>query len=125
MIEFNQKGDFAKLTRYLEKVDKAAKMPDLDLFAKEAIDALYEATPKRTGLTAASWHYKIENSNGLIKVVFTNSNIQNGVCVALVLQYGHGTGWGGWVEGRDYINPALQPVVDRLINKLWKEVTES
>ena len=123
MFEFNQKGNFEGLTRYLVKANEAAKLPDLEAFAQEAVEALSADTPKRTGLTAASWHYKIEHNNGIYKVIFLNSNIQEGVCIALVLQYGNGTGWGGWVEGRDYINPAIQPVFDKAVSKLWREVT--
>ena len=86
--------------------------------------ALSSATPVDTGLTANSWYYKIERDANSVKIVFCNSNIQNGIPIAIILQYGHGTGTGGWVEGRDYINPAIQPVFDKIANNAWREVTK-
>ena len=75
--------------------------------------------------TAASWCYEITNKNNTITISFHNSNIQNGVPIAILLQYGHGTGTGGWVQGRDYINPAIQPIFDQIAEYAWKEVTRS
>lgn len=123
MITVRQKGDFAKLTRYLVKANNAARLKDLDRYGREGVAALASATPVDTGLTANSWYYKIERSKGSVTINFCNSNIQNGVPIAIILQYGHGTGTGGWVEGRDYINPAIQPIFDKLANDAWKEVT--
>ena len=82
------------------------------------------ATPTRTGKTAASWSYEIKRQNGSTSIEFLNSNINKGVPIAIILQYGHGTGTGGWVEGRDYINPAIQPIFDKLAEEAWKEVTK-
>lgn len=124
MITFRQKGDFSKVTRYLERVNKAAKISDLDKYGREGVAALASATPVDTGKTASSWYYKIENKNGLIKISFFNSNINKGVPIAIVLQYGHGTRNGGWVEGRDYINPAIQPIFDKITEDAWREVTK-
>lgn len=124
MISFRQKGDFSKLTRFLEKAKEAVKLGDLDKYGREGVEALASATPKDSGLTASSWYYEIENNNGTAKIKFNNSNIQNGVPIAIILQYGHGTGTGGWVEGRDYINPAIQPIFDRIVDDAWKEVTK-
>ena len=124
MISFRQKGDFSKLTSYLEKAKEAVKIGDLDKFGREGVAALASATPYKTGLTANSWYYEIENSDGSVKISFNNSNIQNGVPIAIILQYGHGTGTGGWVEGRDYINPAIQPIFDRIAENAWREVTK-
>ena len=124
MITFRQKGDFSKLTRYLERVNKAAKISDLDKYGREGVAALASATPVDTGKTASSWYYKIENKTGLIKISFFNSNINKGVPIAIVLQYGHGTRNGGWVEGRDYINPAIQPIFDKITEDAWREVTK-
>ena len=124
MIRIRQKGDFANLTKYLQKAKKSATVSSLERFGKEGVAALASATPVASGLTANSWHYKIERDNGIYKIVFYNSNIQNGVPIAIILQYGHGTRNGGWVEGRDYINPAIQPVFDNLANEAWKEVTK-
>lgn len=123
MISVRQKGGYAKLTRYLIKLDKAAKFADLDKYGKEGVAALSSATPVDTGLTSKSWYYEIEQGQGYAKIIFCNSNVQNGVPIAIILQYGHGTGTGGWVEGRDYINPALRSTFDKIANNAWKEVT--
>ena len=125
MISFRHNGDFSKLTSFLEKVKQVVKISDLDKYGKEGVAALMSATPKDTGLTANSWSYEIIRSSGNIKIVWNNSNIQNGVPIAVILQYGHGTKNGGYVQGRDYINPAIQPVFDRIAKESWKEVTET
>ena len=124
MISFRQKGDFSKLTRYLERVKEATKIGILDKYGKEGVAALASATPTETGKTASSWYYEIEHQNGSAKISFNNSNINKGVPIAIILQYGHGTGTGGWVQGRDYINPAIQPLFDRIAEEAWKEVTK-
>lgn len=123
MITFRQKGDFSKLTRYLERVKEAAKIGDLDKYGREGVAALASATPVDTGKTASSWNYKIERKNGSVAITFNNTNINNGVPIAIILQYGHGTRNGGWVEGRDYINPAIQPIFDKIAENAWREVT--
>lgn len=124
MITVRQKGDFAKLTRYFEKIKKTARLVDLDKYGREGVRALSSATPVDTGLTANSWYYKIERKNGLASIIFYNSNVQNGVPIAIILQYGHGTRNGGWVQGRDYINPAIQPIFDNMAKEAWREVTK-
>lgn len=124
MISFRQKGDFSKLTRYLERAKEAAKIGILDKYGKEGVAALASATPTETGKTANSWYYEVKNQNGSAKITFNNSNINKGVPIAIILQYGHGTGTGGWVQGRDYINPAVQPLFDRIAEEAWKEVTK-
>lgn len=124
MISFRQKGDFTKLTRYLERAKNTVKLGDLDKYGKEGVAALSSATPVDTGLTASSWYYKIERSNGSVAITFFNSNIQNGVPIAIILQYGHGTRNGGFVQGRDYINPAIQPIFDKITESAWREVTK-
>lgn len=124
MIKFRQKGDFSKLTRYLANVNKAVKVRDLDKFGKEGVAALASATPVDSGQTANSWYYEIEQKNGSATITFCNSNIQNGVPIAIILQYGHGTRNGGWVQGRDYINPAIQPIFDKIAENAWREVTK-
>ena len=124
MISFRQKGDCSKLTSYFERVKQAAKLSDLDKYGREGVAALASATPVDTGLTADSWYYKITNDGQSAKVTFYNSNIQNGVPIAIILQYGHGTRNGGWVQGRDYVNPAVQPIFDKLANEAWREVTK-
>ena len=124
MIEFKQKGDFAKLNRYLERMREVAKIGDLDKYGKEGVAALSSATPIDTGKTANSWSYKINRQNGSVSIDFYNSNFSNGVPIAIILQYGHATNNGGWVQGRDYINPAIQPIFDKIAKNAWKEVTE-
>lgn len=124
MIKFRQKGDFSKLTRFLEKAKEAVHLGDLDKYGREGVAALASATPVDSGLTADSWRYEITNKQGSVKITFYNSNIQNGVPIAIILQYGHGTRNGGWVQGRDYINPAIQPIFDKIANKAWREVTK-
>lgn len=122
MITFRQKGDFSKMTRFLEKAKEAVRMGDLDKYGREGVAALASATPIETGLTANSWFYEIEHKNGSSTISFHNSNIQNGVPIAIILQYGHGTRNGGWVQGRDYINPSIQPLFDKIANEAWREV---
>lgn len=124
MIRFKQKGDFSKLTKYFENVKNSINIKDLDRFGKEGVKALSEATPVDTGLTSRSWYYKIENKNDRIILSFQNSNIKDGVPIAIIIQYGHATGNGGWVQGRDYINPAIQPIFDKIAKEAWREVTK-
>ena len=124
MISFRQKGDFSKLTSYLERVREAAKSGTLDRYGREGVAALKSATPVDSGKTADSWYYEITRTSGSVSIVFNNSNINDGVPIAIILQMGHGTGTGGWVQGRDYINPAIQPVFDKIANDAWKEVSK-
>lgn len=124
MITFRQKGDFSKLSRYLERVKEAVKLGDLDKYGRAGVAALSSATPVESGLTASSWYYEIERQNGSVSIAFYNSNINQGVPIAIILQLGHGTGTGGWVQGRDYINPAIQPIFDQIAEDAWKEVTK-
>lgn len=125
MISFRQKGDFSNLTNFLKKPVKSDITRILEQYGQEGVAALSSATPVDSGLTAKSWYYKINRGNGSVTISFHNSNIQNGVPIAVIIQYGHGTGNGGWVQGRDYINPAIQPVFDKIVNKAWKEVSKS
>ena len=124
MISFRQKGDFSKLNRYFERLRETAKIGVLDKFGRAGVAALASATPTETGLTASSWYYEIKRQNGSVSIEFLNSNVNKGVPIAIILQYGHGTGTGGWVEGRDYINPAIQPIFDQLAEEAWMEVTK-
>ena len=125
MISFRQKGDFSKTMQFLVKAKKGVKLSDLDKYGREGVAALASATPVDTGETANSWYYEIVHENGTITITFNNSHIQNGVPIAVILQYGHGAGPGGWVEGRDYINPAIQPIFDKIAENAWREVTKS
>lgn len=124
MISFRQKGDFSKLTRFLERMKEGIRLGELDKYGREGVAALSSATPVESGLTASSWYYEITNKKSQARITFYNSNVQNGVPIAIIIQYGHGTGTGGWVEGRDYINPAVRPVFDKLADAAWKEVTK-
>lgn len=124
MISFRQKGDFSKLNRYLEKVKASARLSILDKYGREGVAALASATPIDSGETANSWFYEISHDNGSATIAFCNSHINQGVPIAIILQYGHGTGTGGWVEGRDYINPAIQPIFDKIVEEAWREVTK-
>lgn len=124
MIRFSHKGDFSKTQRFFERVKEVVRLGDLDKYGREGVAALASATPVDTGLTASSWYYEIEHQSDSATISFHNSNIQNGVPIAIILQYGHGTRNGGWVEGRDYINPAIQPIFDKIANDAWKEVTK-
>ena len=124
MITFRHKGNFNKLTVFLEKADRTARLKDLDKYGREGVAALASATPVDTGLTASSWYYEIKRQNGVVSLNFCNSNVNNGIPIAIILQYGHGTRNGGWVEGRDYINPAIQPIFDKIADEAWKEVTK-
>lgn len=123
MITFRHKGDFSKTTKFFQRANRIIKISDLDRYGQAGVAALESATPIESGETSLSWYYKIEQQNGQIAIAFYNSHINNGVPIAIILQYGHGTGTGGWVQGRDYINPAIQPIFDQIANEAWKEVT--
>lgn len=123
MITFRSKGDFSKTVRYLEKVKNAKMNSIFDKYGQDGVAALASATPVDSGETANSWNYKVEIQNGSATISFYNTHVNQGVPIAIILQYGHGTGTGGWVKGRDYINPAIQPIFDKIVNEAWKEVT--
>lgn len=124
MIGFRQKGDFSKTKKYFNRLQRAINSGVFDQYGKEGVAALSAATPVDTGLTSRSWSYKVVQGRNSISIVFNNSNVQNGVPIAIILQYGHATRNGGWVEGRNYINPAIQPIFDKLVRKAWGEVTK-
>ena len=123
MIRLKQKGDFSKVTGYLEKLKSYMKMSILDKYGREGVQALASATPVDSGKTASSWTYEATISGDSASLTFSNTNVNKGVPIAIVLQYGHGTRNGGYVQGRDYINPAIQPVFDKMAQEIWKEVT--
>lgn len=123
-IGFRLKGDFSKTNRYLERVKEASRIKILEKYGSEGVAALSAATPVDTGLTASSWYYKIEHQVNSASIIFCNSHVNKGVPIAIILQYGHGTGTGGYVQGRDYINPAIQPLFDRIAQAAWWEVTK-
>lgn len=123
MIKFSNKGDFTKTINFMQSAKKAINISSIEKYAKDGVNALMAATPVDSGLTSKSWYYEIERTKNSITIKFNNSNIVNGVPIAIILQYGHGTRNGGYVSGRDYINPAIQPIFDKITNDAWKEVT--
>lgn len=124
MISFRQTGDWSKTTNFMKRLKQRKYLNSLDKYGQRGVDALSSATPVDTGKTANSWSYEIRNNDKKVSIIFKNSNIVNGVPIAIILQYGHGTRNGGWVEGRDYINPAIQPIFDEIVKEAWGEVTK-
>lgn len=123
MVTLSSKGNWNKTYAFLERCRKFVNSSVLDKYGKEGVEALSNATPVDTGLTASSWYYTTSSNERSSKITFWNSNIQNGVPIAIILQYGHGTINGGYVQGRDYINPAIRPIFDKILDNLWEEVT--
>lgn len=124
MITLHARGNFDRLDSFLEKALEAVKLGRLDKYGRRGVAALKDATPVDTGETASSWYYKISRDDDITRLTFYNSNIQNGCPIAIILQYGHMAN-GVWVEGRDYINPAIQPIFDEIAKNAWKEVTST
>lgn len=122
IIVFKQKGNFKKTRKFLKRCSNLQLDDLLDQYGKEGVEALARATPKDTGKTAASWSYAVHKSDGRITITWSNSNIVDGVPIAVILQYGHGTRNGGYVEGADYINPAMRPIFERIAQRAWGEV---
>ena len=124
-ISFSSKGDFSKTIKFLNKVKNVKINNILSKYGEIGVNALSQATPKDSGVTSRSWNYKIEVNNDNASIVWYNTNVVKGVNIAVILQYGHGTRNGGWVEGIDYINPAMKPIFDKIANQVWKEVTNN
>jgi hypothetical protein len=125
MVFVTSAGSFDRTEKFLMFLRTGALYRTLDGFARQGVAALASATPVDTGLTAASWDYSIESGPGSCKITWTNSNTEEGFPVAIKLQFGHGTGTGGYVAGRDYINPAIRPVMDSIANAVWRVVTSA
>lgn len=123
VIKFVQHGDFKKTYSFLEKCLEIFDLGFLDKYGRKGVEALSKATPVDTGLAASSWYYNIERDGKKVRLQWLNSDIENGVPVAVILQYGHATKNGGWVEGIDYINPAIQPIFNEIAEESWKEMT--
>lgn len=123
VVSFHHKGNFQKTDNFLKKAKQGDYFRSLEKFAQEGVNALASATPIDSGKTAASWDYTISRSKSSVSITWTNSNINNGVNIAVIIQYGHGTRNGGYVQGRDYINPAIRPIFDKIAENVWKEVT--
>ena len=124
-VKFEVSGNFSNTERFLNQIRHKDYLNVLDEFGRQGVQALRNATPVDSGKTAESWNYEIHQTEGTTELVWTNSNINDGVPIAIILQYGHGTGTGGYVQGRDYINPAIRPIFDKIAEKAWKVVTES
>lgn len=125
LIGFESVGDLSKTNNFLKNVINTNALitrARIRSIAEQGVAALAASTPVDTGKTASSWSYEIEEKNGKTVVYWTNSNVNKGVNIAIILQYGHGTRNGGYVEGRDYINPALKPVFDKMSSEMWKAV---
>ena len=124
-VKFEVSGGFTKTERFLNRMKRREYLKVLDEFGRDGVQALRNATPVDSGATAEAWDYEIKRSRNYTEIVWTNSNINDGVPIAVILQYGHGTGTGGYVQGRDYINPAIRPIFDEIAEKAWKVVTSS
>lgn len=124
MITFRQKGDFSKALNFFERLKNLFNAGILDKYGREGVEALSRATPVDSGKTAASWRYEIKNTSNGMAIEFHNDNVPPGadVSVAILIQYGHGLRGGGYVQGRDYINPAARPIFDRLSEELSRKV---
>lgn len=118
------RGTFSLTQAFLKRLEEQRYLRVLSKYGEIGVQALSEATPKDSGITASSWSYEVKMKDGNPGIFWSNSNVNQGVNIAIILQYGHGTGTGGWVEGMDYINPALKPIFDKLIDDVWKEVTK-
>lgn len=123
MIEIKSKGDFKKTQDYLNKMAKQEYTALLKHYGEVGVRALSSSTPKDSGITANSWYYDLEKRKGKYYLVWRNSNIKDNTSIAILLQYGHSTGTGGWVEGRDYINPAIAPIFDQISSEIWRTAT--
>lgn len=124
MISFTQKGSFKNTERYLSKLSASQAFAVLSKYGSLGVNALSNATPVESGLTAQSWYYEIVQRTGFYSIRWHNHNVNEGKPIAILIQYGHGTGTGGYVQGRDYINPAIRPIFDQMANDLWREVTQ-
>ena len=123
MLIITQKGNFNNVTRYLNRLKEAERLTVLNKYGSLGVAALSNATPMDTGLTAASWYYTIVSRKGYYSIRWHNSHIEDGIPIAVLIQYGHGTGTGGYVQGRDYIMPAMRPIFDQIAAEAWREVT--
>lgn len=125
MFSLSSKGSFKNVDNFLLKLLKGDIYSELERYAQDGVYALASATPQDSGLTASSWGYEIKNTGGNYIISWHNTNTNSGVNVAVILQYGHGTGTGGYVAGYDYINPALKPIFDAISDKVWRAVRDA
>lgn len=124
-IKFKHKGSFKNSETFLNRISNRSYLDPLSRLGQEGVDALSIATPKKSGTTASCWRYSIDRSKDGVTISWYNTNVVDGVNIAAILQYGHGTGGGAYVKGIDYINPAIRPVFDKIIGETWKEVTST
>lgn len=124
-FSFTSDGDWSRTEQFLQKMQRLQVDSVIAAAAQRGVVALQSATPKDTGLAASSWGYTIEKTRGSITINWTNKDVENGFPVALMIQYGHGTGTGGYVQGQDFINPAMKPVFDEIAETVWKAVTSA
>ena len=122
MIAVKSKGSFKNTERFLKNASNADIERILRKYAEIGVKALSDATPKRTGLTASSWSYEIKKEENVWKIYFINTNIQNGINIAVIIDHGHGTSNGGYVQGANFITPAIKPVFDDIANMAWGEI---
>jgi hypothetical protein len=125
MITIESSGSFRNTERFLQKMSRGDIFNAVEGAAKKGVSALQKGTPKDSGITADSWGYEIKRSKSQVTISWTNSSVAGGKPLVIMLQYGHGTGTGGYVKGRDFINPALRPVFDEIANDVWKAVTSA
>lgn len=123
MITISHRGNFRNTTNFLNKVNLIKYIDIFDKYGREGVKALSSATPLDSGETRNAWAYKIKRNQNGITITWTNSHIHKGVPIAIILQYGHATRNGGYVQGRDYINPAIRPIFDSIAKDIWREVT--
>lgn len=122
MITITASGDFSNTSKYLNSMSKGDAFSVLEEYGQQGVNALAAATPTETGETANSWTYQVVRKGGHYSIIWSNTNVVDGVPIAIILQYGHGTGTGGYVQGRDYINPAIQPLFDKIADQVWEKV---
>ena len=125
MVHFRHRGNFNRIEKFFNKVSGAGYLNQLSKYGQEGVEALRASTPIDTGRTADCWTFDIIGGSDRTTISWTNTNVNQNVNIAIILQYGHGTGTGGYVQGRDYINPAMRPVFDRIADEAWREVTKA
>lgn len=125
MFKINSKGNFDRTEKILKSFlnEEYISLDILEKYGRKGVEALSSATPRRTGLTASSWDYTIKKKNGQYELSWYNTNIQNGLPIAIILNYGHGTSNGSYVVGKNYIEPAIAPILDEIAEEVWKEVS--
>lgn len=125
MFRATSSGSFTKTTHFLEALQRGKMFSNLSSYGQRGVDALRSATPVETGETAGDWGYQVGHTKGRVSISWFNTHDEDGVNIAVIIQYGHGTGTGGWVQGRDYINPAMRPIFDKILDDVWRQVTNA